>query len=136
MEYNEQPKKYDIILADPPWQTSANVCLAKKSTIRSKLSYHYPGSYTMSQCELCLVFKRGRIPKPRGARNVRQFLSEERREHSQKPEEIRKRIEEMFPTQNKIELFARQNVEGWKCIGNDIDGMDIRESIQSISYVF
>ena len=26
-----------------------------------------PGFYTLSQCELCLVFKRGRIPQPRGA---------------------------------------------------------------------
>ena len=25
-----------------------------------------PGFYTMSQCELCLVFRRGHIPKPRG----------------------------------------------------------------------
>lgn len=40
-----------------------------------------PGFYTMSQCELCLVFKRGRIPKPRGARNVRQLVSEERHTH-------------------------------------------------------
>ena len=26
-----------------------------------------PGFYTMSQCELCLVFKKGKIPSPRGA---------------------------------------------------------------------
>ena len=66
-----------------------------------------PGLYTMSQCELCLVFKRGRIPKPRGARNVRQLVSSRRREHSRKPEEVRRRINEMFPTLSKIELFAR-----------------------------
>ena len=28
-----------------------------------------PGHYTLSQCELCLVFKRGRIPQPRGRRD-------------------------------------------------------------------
>ena len=33
-----------------------------------------PGFYTLSQCELCLVFKKGRIPAPRGARNVRQMV--------------------------------------------------------------
>ena len=64
------------------------------------------GSYTMSQCEMCLIFKRGNIPKPRGARNVRQFLSCKRGVHSEKPWEIRQRITEMFPTQSKIELFA------------------------------
>ncbi len=72
-----------------------------------------PGFYTMSQCELCLVFKRGRIPQPRGARNVRQFVSERRREHSRKPEEVRKRIDLMFPSLRKIELFARSRVSGW-----------------------
>lgn len=66
-----------------------------------------PGFYTMSQCELCLVFKRGKIPTPRGARNVRQIVTAKRGPHSQKPDEVRRRIEKMFPTLRKIELFAR-----------------------------
>lgn len=66
-----------------------------------------PGFYTLSQCELCLVFKRGKIPQPRGARNIRQLVSAKRGAHSSKPEEIRQRIDHMFPTQQKIELFAR-----------------------------
>ena len=76
-----------------------------------------PGFYTMSQCELCLVFKRGRIPQPRGARNVRQYVREERGPHSTKPAQVRKRIERMFPEQRRIELFARGNVPGWHCWG-------------------
>ena len=67
-----------------------------------------PGFYTMSQCELCLVFKRGKIPSPRGARNVRQLVTEKRGSHSQKPDEVRLRIERMFPLHRKIELFARE----------------------------
>ncbi len=67
-----------------------------------------PGFYTMSQCELCLVFKRGKIPSPRGARNVRQLVTAERGAHSQKPDEVRQRIEKMFPALRKIELFARE----------------------------
>ena len=50
-----------------------------------------PGFYTMSQCELCLIGKKGKIPTPRGARNVRQLIQEKRRKHSQKPIEARKR---------------------------------------------
>ncbi len=80
-----------------------------------------PGSYTLSQCEICLLFKKGKIPLPRGRRNIHQFLSEMRREHSQKPDTIRNRITKMFPTQNKIELFARQKVEGWDCWGNEVE---------------
>ena len=80
-----------------------------------------PGFYTMSQVELCLIGKRGRIPTPRGARNVRQFVSEERTTHSTKPEEVRKRIEAMFPTQSKLELFARRRVDSWHAWGNEVE---------------
>ena len=81
-----------------------------------------PGFYTMSQCEICLVAKRGKIPKPRGARNIRQFLSIKRQRHSAKPDTVRKRIEAMFPDQRKIELFARESSEGWDCWGNEVEG--------------
>jgi len=80
-----------------------------------------PGHYTMSECEICLVGRRGKIPTPRGARNVRQFLSEMRGKHSAKPTEIRNRIELMFPTQTKLEMFARQSVEGWDAWGNEVE---------------
>lgn len=80
-----------------------------------------PGHYTMSECEICLVGRRGKIPTPRGARNVRQFLSEMRGKHSAKPTEIRNRIELMFPTQTKLEMFARQSAEGWDAWGNEVE---------------
>jgi N6-adenosine-specific RNA methylase IME4 len=80
-----------------------------------------PGFYTMSQCELCLIGKRGRIPTPRGARNVRQFLSSMRGRHSEKPDEVRRRIEEMFPTQRKLEMFARVAAPGWDVWGNEVE---------------
>ena len=79
-----------------------------------------PGFYTMSQCELCLVFKRGRIPTPRGARNVRQLVTARRGPHSAKPSEVRARIEAMFPAQTKLELFARQTATGWDAWGLDV----------------
>lgn len=80
-----------------------------------------PGHYTMSECEICLVGRRGKIPTPRGARNVRQFLSEMRGRHSAKPTEIRKRIEAMFPTQTKLEMFARHSADGWDVWGNEVE---------------
>jgi len=79
-----------------------------------------PGFYTMSQCELCLVGKMGRIPSPRGARNVRQLVQSKRRGHSQKPEEVRRRIEDMFPAQRKVELFARERRPGWGAWGDQV----------------
>lgn len=87
-----------------------------------------PGFYTMSQCEICIVAKKGNIPKPRGARNIMQFHSEKRGSHSRKPHEFRRRINQMFPEQKKIELFARKEngglfedtrFDGWDIWGNE-----------------
>lgn len=41
--------------------------------------------------------------------------------HSEKPTAVRDRITEMFPTQKKIELFARNKTEGWDFWGNEVD---------------
>ena len=81
---------------------------------------HNPGQYTLSNCESCLVFKRGRIPKPRGARNIQQLVRSPRKEHSEKPIEVIQAIEKMFPTQERIELFARRKTKGWSVWGLDI----------------
>ena len=83
---------------------------------------HNPGQYTMSYCELCLVFKKGRIPKPRGVRNIKQLLHAPRTKHSEKPMQVLENIEKMFPTQGKIELFARNKPQGW-----DVWGLDVHE---------
>ena len=84
---------------------------------------HNPGRYTLSQTELCLVFKKGRIPSPRGARNIRQLVAVKRGKHSEKPEIVIDGITKMFPEQRKIELFARKNYVGW-----DNWGLEIPES--------
>tara|TARA_B100001123_G_C15023455_1_gene912471 strand:+ start:285 stop:848 length:564 start_codon:yes stop_codon:yes gene_type:complete len=79
-----------------------------------------PGSYTMSRCEFCLVSKIGKIPQPRGARNVKQYLQKKRTRHSEKPHDVYERIELMFPSQSKIELFARNKRPGWDSWGDQI----------------
>jgi len=91
---------------------------------------HNPGQYTMSYCELCLVFKKGRIPKPRGARNVKQLIRSPRGKHSQKPIEVLKGIEQMFPTQDKLELFARHKPDNW-----DVWGLDVREEFKKSTLI-
>lgn len=84
---------------------------------------HNPGRYTLSQTEFVLAFKKGKFPTPRGARNVRQMLSVHRGKHSEKPIEVIDGITKMFPSQEKIELFARNNYIGW-----DNWGLEIPES--------
>ncbi len=79
-----------------------------------------PGFYTMTQTEPVLCFKRGKIPQPRGTRNDRQLVQVKRGKHSEKPQEVYDRIERMFPTQNKMEMFARKKRTGWDVWGNEI----------------
>ena len=77
-----------------------------------------PGYYSMSSCEYVILGKKGRIPQPRGERNIRQFVSKKKTKHSEKPHEVRRRIEQMHPTQTKLEMFARTSKEGWFVWGN------------------
>ncbi|MBE3073037.1 MAG: hypothetical protein IMZ67_08685, partial [Acidobacteria bacterium] len=39
--------------------------------------------------------------------------------HSEKPDEFRELIEKLYTTGPRLELFARERVEGWDCFGND-----------------
>lgn len=82
------------------------------------------GNYTMPGCEICLLFKKGKIPKDR-VRNPgqQQFFAEPIGKHSRKPDEFRKRIERMYPHSNKIELFAREKYNGWDVWGDEVDGI-------------
>lgn len=80
-----------------------------------------PGYYTMSSCEYVIVGVRGRIPRPRGVRNARQFLQCKAQVHSRKPREVRDRIDLMFPDQPKLELFCRDTLEPpWYGWGNEL----------------
>lgn len=84
-----------------------------------------PGHYTMSQCEFVNVGTLKKVPIPRGARNVHQFISEARTSHSAKPLDVRHRITQMHPLQKKIELFSRFDQKGpnpgnWDDFGCDI----------------
>jgi len=79
-----------------------------------------PGYYTMTSTEPVLCFKRGRIPQPRASRNQRQVVIAPRGRHSEKPREVQDRITAMWPTQRKLEMFARQTWPGWDAWGNEI----------------
>lgn len=81
---------------------------------------HNPGRYTLSQTEFVLAFKKGKFPQPRGARNIRQMVVVHRGAHSVKPVDVIDGITKMFPEQDKIELFARNNYVGWDNWGLEI----------------
>ena len=69
-----------------------------------------------SAAELLLVGTRG---KPRVLnRSMRNVIHGVVREHSRKPDSQYKMIESLCSGE-RIELFARQNVSGWDCWGNE-----------------
>ena len=53
-------------------------------------------------------------------------------ENTVKTDEIRDRIVELCGNLPRIELFARKKSEGWECLGNEIDGKDIREALKEL----
>ncbi len=77
------------------------------------------GYFTRKGAEICLLFKKGSVKRINGG--IRQFISEKSKIHSKKPDEVRKRITKLLGDIPRIELFAREKVEGWDCWGNEVD---------------
>jgi site-specific DNA-methyltransferase (adenine-specific) len=82
----------------------------------------YYGNWTMKGSEICLLATRGKAHKLLKNHKVRQLVEAERdrKKHSGKPPEVRCRIEQMFGDIPRIELFARQKVDGWDAWGDEV----------------
>jgi len=76
------------------------------------------GYYTRSNNEICLLATKGK-PK-RISSSVHQVVLDKIREHSRKPDCVRDRIVQLCGDLPRIELFARQRVDGWDCWGNEV----------------
>lgn len=77
------------------------------------------GYYTRANAEFCLLATRGKI-LARKSHSVHSVVMSHIEEHSKKPDEVRRRIVELFGDLSRIELFARQHAEGWDCWGNEV----------------
>jgi len=89
------------------------------------------GWYTKSNAEVCLIGVKGKAPKI--SNSVSSVIIEPRGDHSAKPDIVRDKIVEFCGDITRIELFAREKILGWTSIGNDIDGVDIAESIKLLA---
>ena len=98
-----------------------------KITVNDK-DIHNLGKWTMGNVEFCILGVKG---KPqRISKNVKQLVTDIRREHSRKPDEVRTRIVELMGDIPRIELFARDNgdknlfnenrLDGWDSFGNEV----------------
>lgn len=82
----------------------------------------YMGMWTMKGSEICLLGIKGNPHKFLKSRKVRQLVEAERGRHSEKPQEVRDRIVEMFGDKAKyLEMFAREKVAPFDVWGNEVD---------------
>jgi N6-adenosine-specific RNA methylase IME4 len=96
------------------------------------------GYWTRANTEDVLLFTRGN-PKRIDKRVYQVFATLETpaiiapmTQHSEKPEEVQDRIERLVRGPY-CELFARRQRPNWTCIGNECDGLDIRESLTRLA---
>jgi len=77
------------------------------------------GYYFRVATEHCIFAVRGKLPRlDKSIKNV--FLAPQTK-HSKKPEIFRDLIIRHSGDLPRIELFARQKVEGWDCWGNEVE---------------
>ncbi len=86
------------------------------------------GFWTRANTEFCLIGVRGKKHPRRIDKSVRQLIETEPEEfvleaprgrHSAKPKEARARIVQLMGDVPRVELFARERIEGWHAWGDD-----------------
>lgn len=87
-------------------------------TYKSGKPFFGLGYYTRSNSEVCLIGIKGNIK--RVDNTVSQVIISELEKHSKKPDEARNRIVKLMGDLPRIELFAREQSDGWDCWGNEV----------------
>ena len=78
------------------------------------------GHLTRANSEDCLFAARGRLPVRLDA-SICQHITAPRGEHSAKPVVFREMLQRLVGEIPRIELFARGDIPGWDCWGNECD---------------
>jgi len=89
----------------------------KTSMVWDKVK-HNVGNYVSVRHEFLLICTKGSCT-PDVKKLDDSVYSEDRTEHSKKPEYFRNLIDKIYPIGNRIELFARSNTDGWDSWGNE-----------------
>ena len=80
------------------------------------------GAYTRANAEVCLlrISKRTKAKQVVKSNAIHQVIESPIEYHSKKPNIVRDKIVELCGDLPRIELFARQQVKGWDCWGNEV----------------
>ncbi len=119
---------FDVISA---WGYTYKTCAFTwvKTNKKSDTLFWGMGYYTRSNAEICLLATKGK-PLKRLSHSIHSIIRSPLMRHSQKPGVIREKIVELFGDIPRIELFAREEYKGWDVLGDGIDGVDMRESLE------
>ncbi|KKK55097.1 hypothetical protein LCGC14_3077990, partial [marine sediment metagenome] len=110
MKLNKNVGSY---LTEPPYRGPSAALWFSEKDLFTGLGY-----WTRANPEQCLLATRGH-PR-RLARDVPRLVVAPRREHSRKPDEVRRRIERLLPGPY-LELFARERAPGWDAWGDEVE---------------
>jgi len=78
------------------------------------------GYWFRNQHELLLVGTKGNIPAPAPGSQFPSIISAPVADHSVKPDDFYRIIENYFPSLKKLELNARRRRDGWESYGNEV----------------
>jgi len=121
----EVPSHKDAVLflwaTNPKLEDALTVVRAWGFTYKTNMTWTKDkagtGYYLRGQHELLLIGVKGSIGPPPEASRPPSVLQAPRGRHSQKPHEVYDLIESMYPNQKYLELFAREQREGWTSWG-------------------
>jgi len=76
------------------------------------------GNYTRSNAEVCLIARKGKIKRIDAG--IRQIIESIPERHSKKPDIVRDKIVDLVGELPRVELFARNETDGWDVWGNEV----------------
>lgn len=90
-----------------------------KKTVNNKLFWGMGAVSTRSNPEFVILGIKGKGLK-RVSASVHSVVESQIREHSRKPDEVRDRLVQLYGDVPRVELFARQHIDGWDAVGDAV----------------
>lgn len=78
------------------------------------------GYWFRGQHEILIVARKGKFSPPPSNLRISSVMKERRGKHSKKPDFIRDLIQKWFPGTVRLEMFCREEKQGWYAWGNEI----------------
>lgn len=91
-----------------------------KTNRRSGGYFFGTGQWTRGNTEACLLAVKGKPHKFKQDNGISQIIEAPVGRHSSKPPAVRKRITDLLGELPRIELFAREQADGWDCWGDEV----------------